>query len=99
METPQGSKGSADNQGHDDKNLKITIKTTQGDWTHEFPKTAKVQDVIDAVIDHFGFAKNGNYQLSLNTKPVTILQPQRPLVSYGIKDGDVLIFTDLGHAV
>lgn len=99
METPQGSHGSVDNQGRDDKELKITIKTSQGDWTHTFPKTAKVHDVIDAVVQHFGFAKNGNYQLSLDTKPVTILSPQRPLVSYGIKDGDVLIFTDLGHAV
>ena len=85
--------------GRNDNDLKITIHTTQGDWTQTFDKNTKVADVINMVIDHFGFAKPGNYQLSLDTKPVIILSPQRPLISYGIKDGDVLIFTDLGDAV
>ena len=85
--------------GRSDQTLEITISTTQGDWTTSFDKNTKVAEVITAVVNHFGFAAGGNYQLALNTKPVTILKSERPLVSYGIKDGDILEFTDLGAAV
>jgi len=85
--------------GKSDNDLEITIHTTQGDWTHTFDKNTKIEDVIKAVVAHFGFASPGNYQLSLDTQPITILAMQRPLVSYGIKDGDALDFTDLGDAV
>lgn len=85
--------------GRNDSILSIVIKTTQGKWAIDFPKTAKVQDVINAVIQHFGFSTNGKYELRLEREPNTPMQPERPLVSYGVKDGDVLIFTDLGIAV
>lgn len=81
-------------------NLSITISTTQGNWENAvFPKNAKVQEVIIAVIEHFSFASNGNYELRKENEPETALKPERPLVSYKINDGDVLIFTDLGVAV
>jgi hypothetical protein len=82
-----------------DSDLSITIKTTQGSWSTEFPKTIKVQEVVSQVVSHFGFATNGQYELRLERDPNTPLQPDRPLVSYGVRDGDVLIFTDLGIAV
>ena len=82
-----------------DKELTITIQTPQGNWKNTFPKTTKVQEVIDAIISHFDFATNGKYDLRLITDPDNPLQSERTLVSYGIKDGDVLVFTDLGVAV
>jgi len=82
-----------------DKELQIQIQTTKGTWSTSFSKTTKVQEVIRAVISHFGFAADGHYQLHLANDANTPLDPQRPLVSYGIKDGDVLVFTDLGVAV
>jgi hypothetical protein len=82
-----------------DKDLTINIKTTRGKWETTFPKITKIQEVIQAVIQNFGFATNGNYELRLESDPDTALKPERPLVSYGIKDGDTLIFTDLGVAV
>ena len=82
-----------------DNELTVKILTTQGSWETTFPKTAKVSDVIQAVIQHFGFATGGKYELRLESDPNTILKPERPLVSFGIKDGDVLVFTDLGVAV
>lgn len=82
-----------------DKDLTINIKTTRGKWETTFSKTTKIQEVIQAVIQHFGFATNGNYELRLESDPDNALKPERPLVSYGIKDGDNLIFTDLGVAV
>lgn len=82
-----------------DKELTITILTTQGNWTTDFDKNTKVSEVIQATIDHFGFAQNGNYELRAEKNPDEALKLDRPLVSYGIEDGDRLIFTDLGVAV
>lgn len=81
------------------KHLTVKIETTQGTWESDFDKTSKVREVIQAVIQHFGFAPNGKYELRLEKDPDTVLDPDRPLVSYHIVDGDVLVFTDLGIAV
>lgn len=81
-----------------DKDLNIKIETTQGSWDTAFSKTAKVQDVIESVKTHFNFAPQGNYALK-EVNSNSTLKPERPLVSYGIKDGDILVFTDLGVAV
>lgn len=86
-------------QEKSDNNLEIEIRTVQGIFKTTFPKTTKVNEVIQAVIKHFNFAQNGKYDLRLETDPDNALESERPLVSYGIKDGDVLIFTDLGVAV
>lgn len=83
----------------DKKELNVKLETTQGTWETTFDKNSKVQEVIQAVIQHFGFAQNGNYELRMAKFPDTPLQPERPLVSYHIKDSDILIFTDLGVAV
>ncbi len=83
-----------------DKDLEITIETPKGPWKNAtFPKTAKISEVINAVIDHFGFSKEGRYQLVLKNEPNKPLDPNRTLVSFGIKDGDVFVFVDLGVAV
>lgn len=87
------------NENRSDKDLTITIKTTLGDWVNTFDKTSKVEDVIKAVINHFNYAQNGKYELRPDNDPNTVMLPSRPLVSYGIKDGDALIYTDLGIAV
>lgn len=59
----------------------------------------KVSEVIQQVIEHYGFSAQGSYELRLERDPDNPLQPDRPLVSYDVKDGDVLVFTDLGVAV
>ena len=79
--------------------ITIVIQTSQGSWNATFPKTDKVQQVIAAVVTHFGFASNGRYELRLRTDPNQALTPERTLVSYDIKDGDILIFSELGTAV
>lgn len=75
----------------------ITIQTTQGSWDNAtFPKTDQVSKVIQAIVDHFGFAKSGKYELSFKGET---MKPDRTLVSYGVKTGDTLVFTELGVAV
>ncbi len=77
----------------------IIVPVQTEPWEAMFPKTAKIADVIAAVVEKFGFATNGQYELKLDSDPNIELEPQRPLVSYGIKDGDKLIFIDFGQAV
>jgi len=84
---------------HEQHEIDLVIKTPLGVWRHRFPKTAKVQEVIDAVKQHFGFAANGSYDLRLESNPNQALKPERTLVSYHMKDGDVLVFSDLGVGV
>ncbi len=92
-------KENGDKEDKKDRDLTITIETTEGAWTETFAQTDKIKEVIAAVVRHFVFAADGKYELRRETDPDTPLDPERPLVSYHIKDGDTLIFTDLGIAV
>ncbi len=87
------------NKGQNDNELTLVIKSTSGNWTCTYSKTAKVQDVINGAVAHFSFATNGKYELVLESKPDETLKPERTLVSYHISDGDVLVLIDFGAAV
>jgi hypothetical protein len=91
----QKMKGNSDSE----ITLLVVVPAQAEPWENTFPKTAKIADVITAVIQKFGFAANGKYELKRENDPNAVLEPQRPLVSYGIKDGDKLIFIDFGQAV
>jgi hypothetical protein len=86
-------------QGRSDSNITLIIRTVKGELKKDFPKTAKIAEVIAAVIQHFNFNSEGKYELNTENDPDNPLDPNRPLVSFGLKDGDVLVFTDLGVAV
>jgi hypothetical protein len=79
-----------------DQTLALTIQTPKGVLENEkFPKTLKVSELIQKVVAHFSFATDGNYRLKVKGA-ADFMDPQRPLVSYQLNDGDVLSFTDLG---
>lgn len=79
--------------------LFIVVPTKPEPWEVTFQNTTKIEEVISAVIEEFEFASNGQYELKLDSDPDVELEPQRPLISYGIKDNDKLIFIDFGQAV
>lgn len=82
-----------------DNELTVIIQGPEPAWETTFPKTIKVSEVIAAYVEHFKLAPNPKYEIKLETEPNTELKPERPLVSYGVKDGDVLVFVDFGDAV
>ena len=80
--------------------LELVIKTTKGaPWKNKFPKTTKIQEVIDAVVAHFGFSAEGKYELHLDSEKDDALDPSMSLDDLNIADDAVLVFTDLGVAV
>ena len=82
-----------------DKTLEIKIQSTRGTKDFSFPKETKVSDVIAAVITAFGFAPGDRFELVLASNPGEPLQPERPLVSYHITDGAILVLTAVGGGV
>jgi len=76
-------------------NIKLTIQTAKGSWTDSFAKSLTVQALIQAVITHFSFAADGNYQLKIKGTTDN-LEPSRTIDSYNLPDGQILVFTDLG---
>lgn len=81
-----------------DKNLTLTVGTTNGSFTAEFPKTATVADVVAAAIKEKGLQGGADaFELFKGSEH---LQPiNRPLVSFGLADGDKLLLAATGSGV
>lgn len=96
----QNQNGHNDQNNNKDKDVCLIIITTQGEWQNNFLKTSKVSEVITSVIQHFGFAPNGTYELRLQSNLQEPLKPERTLVSYGLADDEChkVVLTDLGMA-
>jgi hypothetical protein len=74
----------------------ITVETPKGKWENvAFNKTLTVGNVIKKVIEKFGFAADGNYQLSIKGRPGK-LDINLTLEQLCLEDHAVLVFSDLG---
>ena len=82
-----------------DKTIEIKIQSTRGTKDFSFPKETKVASVIAKAVEAFGFAPGDRFELVLSTNLGEPLQPDRPLVSYHITDGAVLVLTAIGGGV
>ena len=85
------------NSGRSDQMITITVRTTQGVLTRDYDKNTQLVQILEAVKQEYGFAPDGNYEL-IRKLDNSALDLQRPVVSYGLRDGEVLTFTDLGKA-
>ncbi|MCC6179452.1 MAG: hypothetical protein IT305_29435 [Chloroflexi bacterium] len=80
-----------------DPDLTLNIATPAGLYTATFPKTAKVSEVIVAVVEAMSLADGDAFELAWNGE---VLQPTtRPLVSFGLEDGAQLDLVATGAAV
>jgi len=69
----------------------VNLKTTKGDWETIFQKSTRVKDVILALKVHFRLPKDSKFTLYKQTSPDIDFEPDRALVNYNVKDGDVLV--------
>ena len=85
----------------DDQNkhdIRVVIRSPRGSESFLFAKTTKVAEVIEEARKRFGF-EPGAFVLK-RERDGTTLEPQRPLVSYGIEDGEVLLLVpEMGTGV
>jgi len=80
-----------------DPDITLSVATPAGLFTHTFPKTAKVEDVIAAAVAAMNLATGDAFELAFNG---TVLQPvQRTLVSFQLEDGSDVDLVATGSAV
>ncbi len=73
----------------------VNLKTTKGDWETTFQKSTRVKDVILALKVHFRLLKDGKFTLYNQTLPEIDFEPDRALVNYNVKDGDILVLKEV----
>jgi len=78
-----------------DKDLTITIQSGRGSREFTFAKQTKVQDAAKQAAVALGYPDGNTYALC-RVDPLEELAGERPLVSYQIKDGDILALSDTG---
>ena len=80
-----------------EKSIKLEIATPKGVFSAFFDKTAKIIDVIEAVVANKGFDSADDFDLVFGEKT---LQPEnRPLVSFGVVDCTTLTLVATGSGV
>lgn len=81
-----------------DQALTLKIATPKGSFTATFDKNAKVSDVIEAAIDKKGLTGSASdFEVFHGEQELTPVN--RPLVSFGLKDGNELLVTAAGEGV
>jgi len=73
----------------------VNLKTTKGDWETTFQKSTRVKDVILALKVHFRLPKDSKFTLYKQTSPEIDFEPDRALVNYNVKDGDILVLKEV----
>jgi len=76
-----------DQKGEENNTISITVDSTRGSIELEVLKTVKVQEVIEISTSKLGLEKPEEYELFYAGQS---MKRERPLVSYGVKDGDHL---------
>ncbi len=75
--------------------VSVNLKTTKGDWETTFQKSTRVKDVILALKVHFRLPKDSKFTLYNQTLPEIDFEPNRALVNYNVKDGDILVLKEV----
>lgn len=78
-----------------DKELSITIQSGRGSKEFTFAKQIKVQDAASQAAVALGYPAGNTYALC-RMEPREELVGERPLVSYQIHDGEILVLSETG---
>jgi hypothetical protein len=88
-----------DKQDKPDKHeITLTVGTPKGSFTAAFPKTAKVQDVIDTAIQKMQL-QGGADAFEVFHGEERLAPTTRTLESFHLKDGDKLLIAATGSGV
>ncbi len=73
----------------------VNLKTTKVYCETTFQKSTRVKDVILAITVHFRLPKDSKFTLYKQTSPEIGFEPDRALVNYNVKDGDILVLKEV----
>lgn len=80
-----------------DDQVTLEVATPNGIFVGTFPKTTKVEDVIEAVVEDRDLAEGDSFELVHDGE---VLQPvERPLVSFGLSGTAMLELVATGSGV
>ena len=78
--------------------ITVIVQSGRGSVELTLPPQTKVQQVISLATQELGYPPNGQYVL-VRQLTNEELDPNRPLVSYQIEDGEILILSEIGSGV
>lgn len=79
--------------------ISVVVQTGRGTDTFSFGKTTKVSEVIVHVRTHFELTGEGTFMLVRKSDNSTLSPVERPLVSFGLEEGETLVLTGGGRNV
>ncbi len=77
----------------------LKIESTFGTKMIPLSLNIPILYIKDAVRDELGYVRNGHYEIVARGEVSGWFHEDRTLGSYGVKEGDILTFLDLGDAV
>jgi hypothetical protein len=80
-----------------DNEITLSISTSNGIFTANFAKTAKVADVIEAAIVAKNLDRSDKFEVFKGDQP--LVPVERTLVSFHLQDGDELLLSATGSGV
>ncbi len=96
MTTTQTASAADKGNKPDKDEIILDVATPKGPWRGAFPKTTKVQEVIDTIVRDLGLQQE-TFQLVYKGNP---LEPtNRPLVSFGLEGHVKLTLVATGDGV
>jgi hypothetical protein len=81
-----------------EREITVTIQSGRGSREFTFQRQTKAEDAANQAASEFGYPGGGTYVLVRAATSVE-LAGQRPLVSFGIEDGEVLVLSETGSGV
>lgn len=86
------------NSNQSNQSISVVIRSPRGSDTFQFAKTTKVSEAIEEARQNFGF-EPGSFVLK-RERDGSVLAPERPVVSYQLDDGEVLLLVpEMGSGV
>ncbi len=73
-----------------DRKMRLTISTLNGDFTDDFPEHMRLQKVVDKAIEKLKLVGNGPWVLELDGKELDLNQTIEHAEKEGLDEGDVL---------
>ena len=78
--------------------INLKIKTSLGLWDTVFQKNLEIKSMLLKILEHFGYAANGDYKLYIENDTNKPLSVDKRLSDYKLPDGTLILLVDQGNS-